>query len=89
MKLSFSDPQPKIDAVVGEVIEVSARWGASLAAPRAYPSRQVCEFNGRGGKTATADFLLLHTGRVTIGTSDAVATDAMDPAFFGRVTVRH
>jgi hypothetical protein len=87
LRLSYVEPQPKITVAVGDVIEVSAHWTSPLARPRAYPRGMVCEFNATSGKTATADFLLLRPGRVTLGTSDQVATPAMDPAFFGRVTV--
>jgi hypothetical protein len=87
LTLSYTDPQPRLSAAVGDVIEVSAQWSAPLARPRAYPRGMVCEFNATSGKTATADFLLLKPGHVTFGTSDQVATPAMDPAFFGHVNV--
>jgi hypothetical protein len=87
--LSYIDPQPRITALVGEVIEVVARWSAKLSPPSVRPSSAVCEFNVTTGHTVSADFVLRRTGHVTFYTSDATATDAMDPIFSGRVTVRN
>lgn len=88
LNLTNTTPQPRITAAVGDVIDVSARWGATFAAPHAIPSTAVCEFKATSGPTATADLVLRREGRITFVTSDAVATDTMDPVMSGRVQVR-